>query len=103
MVPPPPPTPESSVPVRDPLFRAKIKRAMELLNKRFVSEEEMQRLHLRGAFDDLEVAKTAGPPAAPTYRDLPPHPPRGGEPPPDTPLVRGDELPALEANAPRPR
>jgi hypothetical protein len=94
MTPSPPPTKDSHIPVRDPVLVAKIKRARELLGQEFVTDEDIWALERQGAFDDLP-AGSAAPGATPTYADMPPHPPRPGEPSGDTPLPDGTRLPAL--------
>lgn len=97
------PTKDRHIPVRDPLLEAKIKRAREILDKRYVTDEDIWALERDGAFGDLAVSP--GPAAGttpPSYGDLAPHPPRSGEPTPDTPLVDGTKLPALDKPQPEP-
>ena len=55
MRPPPAPTREDSVPVTDPVLRAKILAARKLLGKALVTDEEIFRLEAEGAFSQLEV------------------------------------------------
>ena len=98
MVPPPAPTVDNSIPVRDPLFRAKIRRSMALLGKKLVTEEEIARLEADGAFSDLQKdGDSKGlSPSEQTYGDMPPHPRRSGEPAPSTALGDARALPILE-------
>ncbi len=55
MRPPPKPTRENSNPVTDPVLLAKIKRARELLQQEFVTDEDLFRLEREGKFADLKV------------------------------------------------
>ncbi len=90
------PTREDHIPVRDPLLTAKIIRARELLNKKFVTDEEIWALERDGAFDDLVVPAGASAAARPsTYSDMPPHPARLGEPAGNDRLPTGETLPVL--------
>ena len=98
MVPPTPPSANDSMPVYDPLQRAKIRHAMTLLGKKYVTQAEIQTLELQGAFAGLEAtaAPAAGAPLPrPRYGDLPAHPPRRAEPTADEPLYRADEVQPL--------
>jgi hypothetical protein len=70
MRPPPRPTPQGHTPVIDPVLKAKILRARELLNKQFVTDEDIWRLEREGLMTDLEI-EPADPPRAPA----PPRPP----------------------------
>jgi hypothetical protein len=75
MRPPDRPTPDKSTPVVDPLLKAKIVRARELLQEEYVTDEDLIRLGEQGAFDDLVEDAGERPPsleAAP----MPPSPPR---------------------------
>ncbi|WP_437994313.1 hypothetical protein [Sorangium sp. So ce145] len=56
MKPPPAPTKESSIPVTEPVFLAKIKRARELLAQEFVTDEDIWRLEREGKMADLDVS-----------------------------------------------
>jgi hypothetical protein len=81
MRPTPPPTPEQGAPVADPVLKAKILRARELLGQAYVTDEEIWRLDREGAFDGLKIdPRAAAPPtAAAPPRPRPPAPqPRGG-------------------------
>lgn len=98
MVPPPPPTPESSIPVEDPRQRARIRRAMSLLHKAYVTEADLQTLELQGAFSDLAASAPPPAPVTPRYGDVPPHPPRRDEPHREDKLLRDDEAPPLPAD-----
>lgn len=55
MRPPPRPTRESSTPVTDPVFVAKIFRTRQLLNKPFVTDEDIWKLERDGHFNNLTV------------------------------------------------
>lgn len=95
------PTKEDHIPVRDPVLTAKIIRARELLDKKFVTDEEIWALERDGAFDDLVVPGGSATGKPPTYSDMPPHPPRLGEPAGNQTLPAGETLPALgPGNAP---
>jgi hypothetical protein len=80
MRPPPPPTPERHTPVLDPVLRAKILRARELLARQFVTDEDIWRLEREGLMTDL-VIEPAAPPREPPPR-RPPAPPPPPPPPP---------------------
>lgn len=79
MRPPDPPTREKNVPVDDPMMAAKIKRAMELLGKQYVTDEDIWELERQGKLEGLEPLPVEpgdeGPPA-----DLPRPPRSDGEP-----------------------
>jgi hypothetical protein len=70
MRPPPPPTPEAHLPVRDPLMVARILRARALLGRPYVTDEDLWRLEREGAMKDL-VVPDAGVPTAPATGALP--------------------------------
>jgi hypothetical protein len=72
MRPPPRPTKENSEPVIDPLLKAKILRARELLHQEFVTDEDIYRLQGEGAFDDLIKAAANHPEPMGTPPPLPP-------------------------------
>ena len=55
MRPPPKPTKENSNPVTDPVLLAKIKRARELLQQEFVTDEDIFRLEREGKFANLKI------------------------------------------------
>ncbi len=55
MRPPAPPTRDNHIPVMDPVLIAKIKRAQQLLQQRFVTDEDLIRLEREGKFADLKV------------------------------------------------
>jgi hypothetical protein len=61
------PTPEDHQPVVDPLLKAKILRAREVLGKPYVTDEDIWRLEREGLMNNLQV----GPP-----EPQPPRPPR---------------------------
>ncbi|WP_437819653.1 hypothetical protein [Sorangium sp. So ce1078] len=63
MKPPPVPTRASSIPVREPVLLAKIKRARELLAQEFVTDEDIWRLEREGKMADLDgsPARAAAP------------------------------------------
>jgi hypothetical protein len=69
MRPPPRPTKDSNIPVTDPVLLAKIKRARELLNQDYVTDEDIWRLEREGRFVDLRVE------GAPVGRPPSPAPP----------------------------
>jgi hypothetical protein len=64
MRPPPRPTKENSAQVTDPVLLAKIKRARELLNQPYVTDEDLWRLEREGRLADLKV-EPASPASAP--------------------------------------
>jgi hypothetical protein len=55
MRPPPKPTKQNSNPIADPVLLAKVKRARELLQQEFVTDEDIFRLEREGKFADLKV------------------------------------------------
>ena len=55
MRPPPKPTRENSNPVTDPVLLAKIKRAREVLQQEYVTDEDIFRLEREGKFADLKI------------------------------------------------
>ncbi len=61
MRPPPAPTRDNNVPVRDPVLEAKILQAREILGKNVVSDEDIWMLEREGKFHDLPPAATASP------------------------------------------
>jgi hypothetical protein len=61
MRPPPRPTRENSNPVTDPVLLAKVKRARELLQQEFVTDEDIFRLEREGKFADLKVEASQKP------------------------------------------
>jgi hypothetical protein len=61
MRPPPKPTKENSNPVTDPVLLAKIKRARELLQQEFVTDEDIFRLEREGKFADLKIDRSQKP------------------------------------------
>jgi hypothetical protein len=65
MQPPPRPTRENSRPVVDPLLKAKIIRARQLLGQDTVNDEDLWRLQREGAFSDLAPAPGSMPPPSP--------------------------------------
>jgi hypothetical protein len=65
-----PPTPADHTPVTDPVLKAKILRARELLGKQYVTDEDIWRLGREGLMNDLKIEPNTGPPPAP-----PPRPP----------------------------
>ncbi len=65
MRPPPRPTKENSTKVLDPVLLAKIKRARELLNQPYVTDEDLWRLEREGRFANLKVEAAAAAPQAP--------------------------------------
>jgi hypothetical protein len=76
MRPPPPPTKERHTPVIDPVLKAKILRARELLARQFVTDEDIWRLEREGLMTDLEIE-----PAEPSREPPPPRPPAPPPPP----------------------
>lgn len=68
MKPPPRPTKENSTPVTDPVLKARIQRARELLHQEYVTDEDLFRLEREGRFADLKVDAKSKPSgaAAPT-------------------------------------
>jgi hypothetical protein len=77
MRPPALPTKDSGAPpVTDPLLKAKILRARELLGQAYVTDEDIWRLDRQGAFANLTVAPAAStdPPAPPPARPPAPAP-----------------------------
>ena len=62
---PPVPTPDRSVPVDDPSMVAKILRAREILEKDYVTDEDMMALQRKGVFDDFKPAPSPQPPKLP--------------------------------------
>jgi hypothetical protein len=64
MRPPPPPTKETGTQVTDPVLLAKVKRARELLQKPYVTDEDIFRLEREGKLADLKVEPTAPAPGA---------------------------------------
>ncbi len=79
MRPPEPPTRERNIPVNDPMMAAKIKAAMEILGKQYVTDEDIWALERQGKFKGLKPIKvTPGPDGPPSWL---PRPPRSdGEP-----------------------
>jgi hypothetical protein len=75
MRPPDRPTRDNSTPVVDPLLKAKIVRARELLHQDYVTDEDLIRLSEEGAFDDL-IREAAGKPPSDLPAPLPPAPPK---------------------------
>ncbi|MDY7231465.1 hypothetical protein [Hyalangium rubrum] len=90
MRPPPKPTKEKSNPVTDPLFKAKILEARKLLNRPYVTDEDLWALERQGKFAELEARfqATQGQTTAPDGRDAvskdPGPPPPGPTAPPGT-------------------
>jgi hypothetical protein len=78
MRPPPRPTKENSSPISDPVLLAKVKRARELLQQEYVTDEDIFRLEREGKFADLKVEKPSGnvAPAAGTLNGRPRNPAR---------------------------
>ncbi|HEX5752729.1 MAG TPA: hypothetical protein VFZ09_41375 [Archangium sp.] len=78
MRPPPRPTQENSTPISDPVLLAKVKRARELLQQEFVTDEDIFRLEREGKFAGLKVEKPSGEvaPAAGTLNGRPRNPSR---------------------------
>jgi hypothetical protein len=70
MRPPPPPTPQAHVPVRDPMMVARILRARALLGRPYVTDEDLWRLEREGAMKDL-AAPDGGVPLPPAPGVLP--------------------------------
>lgn len=70
MRPPPRPTKENSIPVKDALLLARIKKARELLRQEYVTDEDLLRLEREGRFAGLKVEApppgAASPPSAPS-------------------------------------
>jgi hypothetical protein len=64
MAPPPLPTPEDNEPVTDPMVAARIMKAMAILKKQNVTDEDLYRLEREGAFADLQPVALAGAPSA---------------------------------------
>ncbi|HEY0093494.1 MAG TPA: hypothetical protein VGB96_04185, partial [Archangium sp.] len=78
MRPPPRPTKENSTPITDPVLLAKVKRARELLQQEFVTDEDIFRLEREGKFAGLKVEKPSGDvaPAGGTLNGRPRNPAR---------------------------
>jgi hypothetical protein len=103
MRPPKLPTKENSMPVEDPLFKAKILAARKILNRPYVTDEDIWALQRAGKFAELEAkfqATQGQQPPAVDPRDRvskePGPPPEG----PTTPGGTGDE--SKDATPPRP-
>jgi hypothetical protein len=75
MTPPPVPRRDDSVPVRDPVLKARILAARQLLGKEYVDDEDLWQLERAGKFADLQVPPADPVPSEPTP---PPPPPRPG-------------------------
>jgi hypothetical protein len=79
MRPPEPPTPEKNTPVTDGMMAARIKRAMELLGKQYVTDEDIWELERQGKLEGLTPLSV--PPPVPGPPPGLPRPPRSdGEP-----------------------
>ncbi|OJT25819.1 hypothetical protein BO221_08185 [Archangium sp. Cb G35] len=78
MRPPPRPTKETSTPITDPVLLAKVKRAREILQQEFVTDEDIFRLEREGKFAGLQVEKPSGEvaPASGTLNGRPRNPAR---------------------------
>lgn len=74
MQPPRPPTPDHHDPVVDPVLKAKILRARDLLGKRYVTDEDIWRLEREGLMTDLKVDPAPAQPEAPPQRPAAPSP-----------------------------
>lgn len=85
MRPPDAPTKESSVPVIDPALKQKILAARRILNKPFVTDEDLIRLEREGKFADLPPVPPEPPQARSTEGQAPPP-----GPPPPGPTGKGD-------------
>jgi hypothetical protein len=92
MRPPDAPTREKNIPVNDPMMAAKIKRAMELLGKQYVTDEDIWELERQGKLEGLTpIPVEPGDEGPPSWL---PRPPRSdGEPwsPDDDPGPRSPE------------
>ncbi|MCC6559032.1 MAG: hypothetical protein IT372_39415 [Polyangiaceae bacterium] len=71
MRPPPRPTREANIPVRDPLLQAKILRARELLHQEFVTDEDIWRLEREGKLAALDVGPAPAEPAQDHHQSEP--------------------------------
>jgi len=89
------PTADDNIPVRDPVLKAKIIRARELLDKEYVTDEDIWALERDGVFADLIVPESSGGGQQPTYGDIPAHPPRPGEPGKHERLPAGEQVPVM--------
>ncbi|HEY8208844.1 MAG TPA: PKD domain-containing protein [Myxococcaceae bacterium] len=85
MRPPEGPTKQNSMPVMDPVLKQKILAARRLLNKQYVSDEDLFQLEREGKFADLPPL----PPQPPPVRSTEKQPPEPGPPPPG-PTGTGD-------------
>ena len=74
MRPPKPPTPTDHTPVSDPLLKAKILRARELLGQQFVTDEDIWRLEREGLMNNLQVESGDGSSPSPPPRPPAPSP-----------------------------
>jgi hypothetical protein len=99
MRPPPKPTRENSNPVVDPLLKAKIIAARKLLNRPYVTDEDLWALERQGKFADLIARHQASKPESQPEdrRDLPAKAPG---PPPPGPTAAPGQADERKLNAP---
>ncbi len=91
MRPPPKPTKENSNPVVDPLFKEKILAARKILNRPYVTDEDIWRLQREGRFAELE-ARFRAEPAPQPLADGHEAPKAPTEPPPPGPTSTPDTV-----------
>jgi hypothetical protein len=94
MRPPPKPTKEKSDPVVDPLLKAKILAARKILNRPYVTDEDLWALERQGKFAEIIAQHQAQPQPRPRQNDRREEPERDPGPPPPGPTAppgTGDE------------
>lgn len=87
MRPPPKPTREKSNPVVDPLLKAKIIAARKILNRPYVTDEDLWALERQGKFADIIAQHQAQPQPQPRQNDRREEPARDPGPPPPGPTA----------------
>ncbi|WP_225413880.1 PKD domain-containing protein [Stigmatella hybrida] len=101
MRPPPRPTKDNSHPVEDPLLKAKILAARKLLNRPYVTDEDLWQLQRQGKFADLEARAQAAAAQQPEEGNAPPV--KVPEPPASGPLASPGEQNGKPQAPPKPR
>jgi hypothetical protein len=97
MRPPPKPTKQKSDPVVDPMLKAKILAARKLLNRPYVTDEDLWALERQGKFADINARFQNEQGAQADDRPEPPKPPR---PPPEGPTATPGDKDDRRPNAP---
>jgi hypothetical protein len=101
MRPPARPTKENSNPVEDPLLKAKILEARKLLNRPYVTDEDLWQLQREGKFAELEARAQASAAPRPEEENAPPV--KVPEPPASGPLASPGEQTGKPQVPPKPR